>query len=359
MVSISVSAAYAYYKVQTAVPQYTVSSILLIQQEDRLDPQAILGLGLVGKQSQQVNNEIGILRSSALIERTIDKLNFLTSYYKPGQFYDTEIYKNTPFSIQLDLFSPQVINTPFFVEAKNDSLFRVTATAEYATVYSYLEESVAGSITNLAFDTLVKSGDTVHNAYLSFIFRANSTLQPEPVYFVNQTKRNLVKTYQNLAVQELPSSTMLRISYTGSSIEKSVDFLNALAHEYLAKGIEHKNQVAINTINYIDELLVEVTDSLIYSENELETFRKRKQVLNLDYQSQQLFSLLKETEEQKAQLKLKEKYYMYLIGLVQDNKKLGEIVIPSTMGINDAVLGTLINELTTFTESCLKWNSTP
>ena len=60
-----------------SVPVYSIKTTLLIQDDQSTDPDAIIGLDALNKLGNfQVKNEIGILKSYQLVERTIDQLDF-------------------------------------------------------------------------------------------------------------------------------------------------------------------------------------------------------------------------------------------------------------------------------------------
>jgi tyrosine-protein kinase Etk/Wzc len=92
--------------------------------------------------------------------------------------------------------------------------------------------------------------------------------------------------------------------------------------------------------------LVDITDSLSFVETTLQDFRISNEVMNLDFKANQVFSSMKELEEQKAQLMVKAKYYRNLQNyLLQQTEKLDDIVIPSAMGIEDPLLTQLLSGL--------------
>jgi uncharacterized protein involved in exopolysaccharide biosynthesis len=95
----------------------------------------------------------------------------------------------------------------------------------------------------------------------------------------------------------------------GNNSQKAVDFLNQLTHEYIRQGLEKKNQIAINTILFIDGQLLEIRDSLNTNETVLQNFRTNNQIMNLDAQAQQIYNNITELEKEKAVLLVKAKYY--------------------------------------------------
>jgi tyrosine-protein kinase Etk/Wzc len=158
-------------------------------------------------------------------------------------------------------------------------------------------------------------------------------------------KTALINEYRKFKVTDSKNSSIITVSIEGNNIQKSADFLNALTHEYLLRGLEKKNQIADNTIRFIDSQLGEVSDSLYFSEKRLQDYRASSTIMNVDFQTQQVFTSLENLQNQRAELVVKLKYYDYLKNYLQDNKNGEDLVAPSSMGIQDVVLSNLINDL--------------
>ena len=90
-------------------PVYEVKSTLLIKDksENKIDPQALLGIGL-GNNQQNLQNEIGILTSHAMTYRTVTKMGVEVSYFCESNFVTKEMYKDCPFTVVFDSSFPQI-----------------------------------------------------------------------------------------------------------------------------------------------------------------------------------------------------------------------------------------------------------
>lgn len=56
-------------------------------------------LGFVSSSTQSFDNELEILRSRTLIKKVVTALDLYVSYSVPGQFRDTELYKQSPVKV--------------------------------------------------------------------------------------------------------------------------------------------------------------------------------------------------------------------------------------------------------------------
>ena len=86
----------AFFYLKTLTPLYTVSSSVLIKNESKGGGTDLADLGFVSTSTQSFDNELEILRSRTLIKKVVTALDLYVSYSVPGQFRDTELYKQSP-----------------------------------------------------------------------------------------------------------------------------------------------------------------------------------------------------------------------------------------------------------------------
>lgn len=111
------------------------------------------------------------------------------------------------------------------------------------------------------------------------------------------------------------------------------------------KSLEQKNHIAINTINYIEGQIAQISDSLSRAERRLQDFRTRHQVLDITSKAGRTYDQLQELERQKDLIDAQYKYYVYINDYFEKNKDISDLIAPSAMGIEDPLLNNLIQEL--------------
>jgi len=101
IISFLVAIAIAFLYLRYTIPQYSVSSTIVISQEDNLSA-AGLGafeeLGLERSQTQ-IESEIEILKSKTLIRDVVEKLKLNIQYFSQGNFIEIEYFNNAPIKI--------------------------------------------------------------------------------------------------------------------------------------------------------------------------------------------------------------------------------------------------------------------
>jgi len=119
-----------------------------------------------------------------------------------------------------------------------------------------------------------------------------------------------------------------------------------ISKEYLERGLEKKNLVTTRTIAFIDNELKGISDSLSFSERALQVFRSKNEIMSLDEESKQVFERMVKLQEEKAKLIVQSKYLENLKEYLEKNTKLDELVIPSSMGVEDLLLNELTMQMT-------------
>lgn len=94
---LSVGAGFLY--IRYTVPKYIATTQFLIKGQEGGGPVSndLIESTLQGKREVNLNNEMLLLSSARLMQRTVAKNDFNVTYFKKGRILDIEIYKDAPF----------------------------------------------------------------------------------------------------------------------------------------------------------------------------------------------------------------------------------------------------------------------
>ncbi|HNW53329.1 MAG TPA: GNVR domain-containing protein, partial [Bacteroidales bacterium] len=336
-------------------PVYKVKSTVLITEEKGglSDAQSLLGFGNITN-TQKLQNQIGILKSRSLVSRTVKSLNLNYSCFLEDNFLTSEVYNESPFSIAIDTSQLQPVGSlKFYVTITSPDEYRLEAEGQDLAMYDYRTYKEGDKkLASVKYDKKHRFGEKVTTSDFSFQidktakFDAKTSLN-QRYYFVFNSLNSLISEFSGYEIEPInKEASIVEISLKGNNPQKAVDFLNQLTREYIRQGLEKKNQIAINTILFIDGQLMEIRDSLNTNENVLQNFRTSNQIMNLDAQSQQVYTSITELEKEKAVLLVKAKYYSNLKDYIQKNKDdINGVVVPSAMGIDDPVMTQILTQL--------------
>jgi tyrosine-protein kinase Etk/Wzc len=339
LIAMIVALICAFIYVTYTIPTYKVSANLLINEEKKGvsmgNDQLLEGFGL-GSGSKNLDNQLMVLTSRTLIGRTLNELPFDIEYYHRGLFSRMALYPNAP----LKIVPEKADNLPRDIEFK----------------YNYLDNNkfsiYAKSKDIFVLDTQASFGDVIKTPGGDFrieLSAANWSAADlgQTIYFKFHSRKKLVESYsKRLKVEkESKTGTILNISLEGTNKEMDIAFLNKLTEIFLNNSLDKKNLEAIRTIQFIDDQLIGISDSLVITENKLQQFRSRNRVMNLSAQGQVIIDQAMNLENQKARLGIEANYYNYLAEyLAKDNA--GQVPItPAIMGITDPGLTKLVADL--------------
>jgi tyrosine-protein kinase Etk/Wzc len=265
------------------------------------------------------------------------------------------LYPDNPFEVVFETSHLQPVNVEFKVKIISSSKYYIQAEFENATLYDYrtYKEADDKYLFLKVSDTLFFGEQFEGEAYsFHLVLKPNVQVNeyiPKNLNFVFKDLKALVGRYGGIIIEPInKDASILKLSLRGFNEAKSVAFLNMLTREYLAQGLEKKNLIATNTIRFIDEQLMDISDSLRFSEMELQDFKSQNAIMDIDFQSQQAVDYMTTLEAQQADLKVKNLYYKSLKKYVETNKDVQQgLIVPSAMGIEDPLTTSLIQELAT------------
>jgi capsular exopolysaccharide synthesis family protein len=221
-------------------------------------------------------------------------------------------------------------------------------------IYSYTDHNIAYELPEFELDETYRFGELIDNPHMSFKIILNSefniTTALDHKYLFSLTALyDQIGTMQSTLEIEPASeeSTVAYVYITGNNIAKSMDFLNSLFDNYIARNLEKKNFLATNTIDYIEDQLASISDSLLFTEQQLQDFRSNYQVLDIAEKANRMYEQLDEYETRQRDLERQNTYYSQIQEYFTRNMNSSDLLAPSSMGIEDPVINSLIGELTT------------
>ena len=308
---------------------------------------------------QNVDNEMSILNSYALKDRAVRKMNIEVTYMEKGRIATRELYKATPFTVEFDRAVPQAVGLEYNIVSLGEDKIVLHATSEGYNKYDFILSKITqSSIQKVDVTTECKPGEMVDNEYNRFRIVLNDNYNPEvdnnrKLSFWFNSYANLVRQNSSYSVSPTTKqSSVLSVIASGYNTQKIIDFTNTLMNEYVVRGLEKKNVVSENTIEFIDNELGGIQESLSSAESDLKTFREQNDVMNLDLQANEVYSNLRALEKEKSEMAVNLKIYKrlkeYIEYQINDPENLAA---PSTMGISDPLLNQLAHDLVTLAQT--------
>ncbi|MFN8416244.1 MAG: polysaccharide biosynthesis tyrosine autokinase [Cytophagaceae bacterium] len=301
--------------------------------------------------TKNLNNEMELMKSYNQVQSVLKELDFTWEYMVAGSIKDLELYHNQPFLLIVDS-NLVPTNAPFNVVAVSDKEYIIDFSyngKQWYNLNSFSYNDSIGIPVQLQSKKFV-FGDTITSGLLKY------TIVKTP-FFTSQTigqkytiiardLHYLTKLYKNkLVTAKGDRSSIVNLSSTGTIVEKEVVFLNTVAKVYIDKDLADKNQIATNTINFIDAQLNIISDSLDFTSEGLQTYKEANKIYAISEQAQDLMTQIRSLEEQKLTLEIQLRYYLYLNDYINSGNETVDLVAPSTININDPILSNLVGQL--------------
>lgn len=328
----------AYLQNRKWLPQYVSTGTIIIKEygNSYSGSQALMqGFG-VDAGYKNVNNQVIMLSSYDLMSRVVDSLPFMrVDYVTQGRFKTRNLYNLTPIVVDASEVSPNAYGQLFSIELFPDGHLHIASTVKHST-----------------FAVDAQYGQEIHSEYFTAtIWPTENMVSEGKMFFRFRDKEGLVGEFmgglQLSFVGE--ASTVLQLSLASETPQRDIDFINKLSEIYLQQNLERKNAVADNSLRFINEQLELLQQSLQVSEGAMTDFRQENKFVDVSAYAGTLMSKMEAFDTQDMSLKLKETYLDYLEHYLQTNMESGAIVAPSSLGLNEPMLMTLVQQLNDLT----------
>ena len=313
------------------------------------------GLGALAE-SRNLENDINSLNSFSLAATTIKNLNLEIGYFagKNSLFRKpVQVYLGNPYIVSIDKSHIQPINAIFQIDILDDQTYRITASEDEVSYYNYIDNAVVSEKNVLKIDTICRFNETISSFNYKFSIALNKEIfnpqQTKDKYFYFEFYHldQLTKSYlKRLKVEPVSiRSSLINLLFTGENRRLTIDFLNNFIQAYLDDNLSKKNKIALNTIDFIDSQISEISDSLSISESKLRDYRSSNQVTDLSYQGQQALAAMREIETERSTLQVQERYYNYVLDYMEKNQDMSSLSPPSAANVVDPIMNSLVLEL--------------
>jgi capsular exopolysaccharide synthesis family protein len=330
-VMIGLAVAFLYNRYATRI--YTVNASVIVKESEDLSggSEFLYNNPLVNFRRNYLN-ELYIIKSYPLIQKVIEDQNFDVTFLRQGNILTTEVYNALPFEARV---------------------LRERSTRACHFIFRMIDQRSFSLQTNDESESKkFNFGDTVRFNGLTAVFNLRQSelldeLKDADLIFTYVPSRDLAKSYSSMLAASWAEegAGVVNLSIDGQSPAKAKDFMTGLIQSYQDFDLDNKNETASRTVTFISEQLEGISDSLRRVERQLEQFKDRNPVGDLSGEALRLNSKIETLEAQRAQLIINKNYYKHLTEYVQQNNNLDQIILPTSIGVNDPILTGLISRM--------------
>lgn len=324
LLSILVCGGIAWYSYARSPLVYFRSATVIIK--DPSNKASTTGLDRFDNIINKVNvaNEILQFRSKKLMREVVQRLHADISYQIEDGLRNNELYTQSPVLLS-------------FPDALPDQHFALTVTPKdtNSVILSDFSGIEAASSLTIPMNDTVTLGKgmrvvaTPTNYYAKSWLGTAIRVQKLPV-------ESMVNYYKGaLGIQqEEEESSILTLALKDGSAARAEDILNTLINVYNEEAIKDKNQVSVNTADFINDRLIIIENELGGVESELETFKQRNQIVDIASSAGMYMSESQKYNTDALELETQLRLANFIKDYLTDPAKETDL-IPSNTGIGD------------------------
>lgn len=284
----------------------------------------------------KISTEIEVLKSTSLIEKTLEKLPFSTDIYRKGKVRSVELFNDSPIKVE-----------GFLTDEKNyDKKFsiHVTSTQNFTIAASDSTKEIKGTF---GTPTDIKGGKIL-------VTKNDSLLQAKPaakiidhyeVEFLSREKL-LDKINKNLDIVSVDKDVpVIRINYKSNVPEKASLLVNTLAETYIEDYIENKYRAANTTVDFLKGEIGQANNKLSDAENRIENYRDRKNIINIPQETETDLRKISQLKIQKSNLKMNLDAIKNLNSYISEGKDNYLELAPNFEAFNDLLSTEMIKNM--------------
>lgn len=242
----------------------------------------------------KISTEIEVLKSTSLIEKTLEKLPFSTEIYRKGKVRSVELFGDSPIKVESILNDEKNYDKKFIINVNSNQNF---------TINSDSAKEIKGTF---GVPTVIKGGKiliTRNDSYLKSKPGAKIVDQYE-VEFLSREKL-LDKVNKNLDIVSVDKDVpVIRINYKSNVPEKASLLVNTLAETYIQDYIENKYRAANTTVDFLKNEIGQANNKLSGAENRIENYRNKENIINIPQETETDLRKISQLKIQKSNLKM-------------------------------------------------------
>ena len=337
VVSVIVCIACAWGYLRLATPVYNTSATVLIKDDKKGSGPSMsselerMGLDGFVSSSNNVDNEIEVLRSKSLAREVVNHLGLFVTYKDEDEFPSRELYRTSPVVVSLTPQEADKLPHPMEVSMtlQPTGAMDVQITIGEKEYRKQFKKFPAVFPTDEGTIAFFANNDT-----LSSFRPENVTKERHITAFINRPF-SVAKGYAN-SLSITPTSKMTSvvvISLKNSNIRRGKDFINKLLEMYNVNANNDKNEVAQKTAEFINERIGIISKELGSTEQDLENFKRSVGITDLSSEAQIALTGNAEYEKKRVENQTQINLVMDLQRYMQGNEY---EVLPSNIGLQDA-----------------------
>ncbi|WP_293712652.1 tyrosine-protein kinase [uncultured Parabacteroides sp.] len=319
----------AYVYLQTVPTVYKRQAVVLLKKQSNTED-AFIEKQLFN-QNYDVNNEIQVFKSRSLMVEVVRRLSLNREYSLKQGLRKKILYKESPIWVE---FPDSTLSLPV-----SFTIIPISADTYQLTDLPNYEDRV----TEEQFGQVVQTpvGKIIVNQSMAF----DETYQGISIQITCITEEAAIASCLGRLDVELAEreATLIALKYQDTEPDRADTILNTLIDVYNDEAIRDKNLIIRNTGMFIDERLAIINCELGGVDSDIENFKKRNQLVDLNSEAGLFVSDRSRYEQEEIELAGQKELTRLIQEYLRDPMKEGNL-LPANSGIMDTGVEDLIAE---------------
>jgi len=245
--------------------------------------------------ANKIAAEIEVLKSSVLLAKTFESLDFDLEIYRVGKIKTIELYRDSPILIEGRFDNPKAYDKRYKLNVISDSAYELTIPDTQITVPGNfgkeLDFEYGQILISLNKDYIITKKEVALVDLYEFEFLSRQKLTSK----IN-SNLDIVSVDKDVAV--------IRINLRSPVPEKASAFVNQLAKTYIYDYIETKYEAAETTVNFLAGQISDVAGKLSQTETTIEDYRNNKNIINIRQETETDLRQISQLKIQQTNIKM-------------------------------------------------------
>lgn len=245
--------------------------------------------------ANKIAAEIELIKSSLMINKVLDSLDFDLEVYRIGKVRKVELYHESPFLISGNFTNEKLLDNRFSLQVVSTEAYRVTlpnSTIPISGNFGHALEIPGGQLT-------ISLNNKVIASKKDFLLVDNYEFE-----FLSREKlvSKILKTLDVVSIDK--DVAVIRISIKSPIPEKAALFVNKMAECYINDYIETKYKAAHTTVRFLEDRIKDISAKLNVSENIIQRYRDNRNITNIPQETETDLRKISQLKIQQANLKM-------------------------------------------------------
>ena len=264
---IAVTTAFLYLRYAANI--YQARTVLQLVNDNNAS--RILEVNSGNENQNQIAEALELIKSPAFLKRVISKIDLSVGYFNEGSFKNNELYNSSPVLIVTKIKNNSLFNKKIYVHHETSDKGEIEYQSNGNTVkLKFKKEQLA---INDDLEILVYNNPRISQSDYQTAIKAI-----QRPFFINYSEDWLISSLQSKLdikiVNELAGT--IAITFNDLNPDKAADVVNVMGDEFILFERENKRASSQSVINFINDQLNMISDTLRNSENDIVDYSKKK-----------------------------------------------------------------------------------